>query len=130
MHFVIPFFVLTLTGAIKNVPAALEEAARNLGSSRWRAFTAVTLPLTVPGLLSATLLTLTVTLSSFLFPLLLGGGHVQMVANLIYDKMLSSFDMPAAAAMSMLFLLLSLIPLCGFALIRRSLSPRLGGGRR
>jgi hypothetical protein len=30
----------------------------------------------------------------------------------------------------MLFLLLSLIPLCGFALIRRSLSPRLGGARR
>jgi putative spermidine/putrescine transport system permease protein len=130
VHFVIPFFVLTLTAAIKNVPTALEEAARNLGGSRWRAFLAVTFPLSFPGLLSAILLTLTVTLSSFLFPLLLGGGRVQMVANLIYDKMLSSFDMPAASAMSMLFLLFSLIPLCGFAMIRLGLSRRLGGGRR
>ena len=130
VHFVIPFFVLTLTGAIKNVPMALEEAARNLGGSRWAAFITVTAPLSFPGLLSALLLTLTVTLSSFLFPLLLGGGRVQMVANLIYDKMLSSFDMPAASAMSMLFLLLSLIPLAGFGMIRLGLSRRLGGGRR
>jgi putative spermidine/putrescine transport system permease protein len=130
VHFVIPFFVLTLTGAIKNVPMALEEAARNLGGSRWRAFMTVTAPMSFPGFLSAVLLTLTVTLSSFLFPLLLGGGRVQMVANLIYDKMLSSFDMPAASAMSMLFLLFSLIPLFAFAVIRLRLSRRLGGHRR
>ena len=118
VHFVLPFFVFTLFGAINAVPLALEEAARNLGGGRWQAFRQVTFPLSRAGLVSAALLTFTVTLSSFLFPLLLGGGRVQMVASLIYDKMQNSFDMPAAAAMSILFLLLSLVPLAAIALLR------------
>ena len=126
VHFVMPFFVFTLFGAITAVPPALEEAARNLGGRRWQAFTAVTFPLSLPGLVSATLLTFTITLSSFLFPLLLGGGRVQMVASLIYDKMQNSFDMPAAAAMSVLFLILSLLPLGAIALVRTMAGPRLG----
>ncbi|HWK47623.1 MAG TPA: ABC transporter permease [Stellaceae bacterium] len=130
VHFVIPFFVLTLFGTIKNIPMALEEAARNLGGRRWRAFTSVTLPLSLPGLVSAMLLTFTVTVSSFLFPLLLGGGRVQMAANLIYDKMENSFDMPVAATISILFLLVSLVPLSAFSLLRMGLGRRFGGTRR
>jgi putative spermidine/putrescine transport system permease protein len=130
VHFVIPFFVLTLFATIRNIPASLEEAARNLGGRRWQAFWRVTLPLSLPGLISALLLTFTITLSSFLFPLLLGGGRVQMVASLIYDKMQNSFDMPASAAMSLLFLLLSLIPLSAISLVRSTLGRRFGGSRR
>lgn len=130
IHFVVPFFVLTLLGAMKNIPPALEEAARNNGASRWRAFTAVTLPLSMPGLFSAIMLSFTVTLSSFLFPLLLGGGRVEMAANLIYDKMQSSFDLPAAAAMSLLFLAFSLIPIMAFSLLRSLMGRRFGGVRR
>lgn len=130
VHFVIPFFVLTLFGAIRAVPASLEEAARNLGGGRWQAFGLVTFPLSLPGLVSAFLLTFTITLSSFLFPLLLGGGRVQMVASLIYDKMQSSFDMPSAAAMSVLFLALSLVPLSAISLVRAGLGRRFGGARR
>lgn len=130
VHFVVPFFVLTLFGAIRAVPPTLEEAARNLGGGRWAAFAHVTLPLSLPGLVSALVLTFTITLSSFLFPLLLGGGRVQMVATLIYDKMQSSFDMPAAAAMSVLFLVLSLVPLSAISLARAGLGRRFGGVRR
>ena len=118
VHFVLPFFVFTLFGAINAVPPALEEAARNLGGGRWQAFARVTFPLSLPGLVGAALLTFTVTLSSFLFPLLLGGGRVQMAASLIYDKMQNSFDMPTAAAMSILFLLLALLPLGAVGLVR------------
>jgi putative spermidine/putrescine transport system permease protein len=113
-----PLFVLTLFGAIGAVPSVLEEAARNLGAGRWQAFARITFRLSLPGLVSAMLLTFTITLSSFLFPLLLGGGRVQMVASLIYDSLQSSFDMPTAAAMSVLFLVLSLLPLSAIALAR------------
>ena len=128
VHFVLPFFVFTLFGAINAVSPALEEAARNLGGGRWQAFALVTFPLSLPGLVGASLLTFTVTLSSFLFPLLLGGGRVQMVASLIYDKMQNSFDMPAAAAMSFLFLLLSLLPLLAVALVRAAAGRRAARG--
>ncbi|MEI4473865.1 ABC transporter permease [Frigidibacter sp. MR17.24] len=130
VHFILPFFVLTLLGAIKNIPATLEEAARSHGASRWEAFRTVTLPLSVPGLVSASLLAFTLAISSFLFPLLLGGGRVQMFANLIYDRIQSSFDMPTAAAMAMIFLIFALIPIALLNLIRGRLSRRFGGTRR
>lgn len=129
VHFVLPFFVLTLFGSIRGVPVALEEAGRNLGGSRLRTFLAVTAPLSLPGLVGAILLTFTITLSSFLFPLLLGGGRVHMVASLIFDKMQSSFDMPSAAAMSLLFLVLSLVPLTAISLLRVGFGRRPGAVR-
>lgn len=129
VHFVIPFFVMTLFGALKAVPVALEEAARNLGCRRLHAFAAVTFPMSLPGLVSALLLTFTITVSAFLFPLLLGGGRVQMAANLIYDKMQNSFDTPAAAAICMLFLLVALLPVAGLTLASRALGRRFGGQR-
>lgn len=127
VHFVIPFFVMTLYGAIRTVPTTLEDAARNLGSPRLRAFLSITFPLSLPGLVSAVLLTFTVTISSFLFPLLLGGGRVQMAANLIYDKMQNSFDTPVAATISILFLLTALAPVLVLAVFHRTLGRRFGG---
>jgi putative spermidine/putrescine transport system permease protein len=68
VHFLLPFFVLTLLAALKNIPVSLEESARNLGASRARAFLHVVLPLSVPGLISAASLSFAGALSAFLFP--------------------------------------------------------------
>lgn len=130
IHFSVPFFVFTMLGAIKNIPPALEEAARSHGASRLRAFLEVTLPLSVPGLISAIVLTFSVTISAFLFPLLLGGGRVIMAANLIYERLNSTFNMPAAAAMSFLFLAIALLPILVLSGIRAMLGRRFGGTRR
>lgn len=123
-HFLLPFFVLTLFGGLKTVPATLEEAARNLGASRLRSFLAVTLPLSVPGLIAASTLTFAVALSSFLFPALLGGGRNPMAANLIYMKILDAFDIPAAAAMAVLFLLIALVCVGLLGLVERTVHRR------
>jgi putative spermidine/putrescine transport system permease protein len=124
LHFLLPFFVLTLFGALKNISPALEEAARNLGGTRWQAALHVTLPLSAPGLVGAAMLVFTLALSSFLFPLLLGGGRVQMAANLIYDKMLASFDIPGAGAMALLFLMLALGVIALFSALQHRLLAR------
>ena len=67
VHFVLPFFVLTLFSAIRNIPETLESAARNLGASRWSAFWYVTLPLSAPGLVTSAALAFALSLSAFLF---------------------------------------------------------------
>jgi len=128
-HFLLPFFVLTLFGGLKTVPATLEEAARNLGASRLRSFLAVTLPLSVPGLMAAATLTYAVALSSFLFPALLGGGRTLMAANLIYQKILDVFDIPAAAAMAALFLVIALTCVLLFGLAERLVQRRFPTAR-
>jgi putative spermidine/putrescine transport system permease protein len=108
VHFLLPFFVLTLLAALKNIPASLEEAAHNLGATRWRVFMHVVLPLSIPGLVSAGSLSFAGALSAFLFPELLGGGRVHMASNVIYETILTDFNLPRVAAMAALFLVLAL----------------------
>jgi putative spermidine/putrescine transport system permease protein len=119
VHFLLPFFVLTLLGALKNIPTSLEEAARNLGASRWRVFVNVVLPLSVPGLLSAASLSFAGALSAFLFPELLGGGRVHMASNVIYETILTDLNLPRVAAMAALFLVLALSAFAVLAIVQR-----------
>ena len=122
VHFLLPFFVLTLLAALKNIPVSLEEAARNLGASRGRVFLYVVLPLSVPGLVSAASLSFAGALSAFLFPELLGGGRVHMASNVIYETILTDFNLPRVAAMAGLFLILALAALALLSAAQRSTS--------
>jgi putative spermidine/putrescine transport system permease protein len=122
VHFLLPFFVLTLLAALKNIPVSLEEAARNLGASRGRVFLHVVLPLSVPGLVSAASLSFAGALSAFLFPELLGGGRVHMASNVIYETILTDFNLPRVAAMAGLFLILALAALAFLGAVQRSTS--------
>jgi putative spermidine/putrescine transport system permease protein len=124
LNFMLPFFVLTLFGAIRLIPASLEAAARNLGAGRMRVFLHVTLPLSLPGLAAATTLAFALSLSAFLFPQLLGGGRVQVMATLVYERILTSYDIPGAAALAVLFLLLVLVLLALAAAAQRLVARR------
>jgi len=119
LNFSMPFFVLTLFGALQAIPVSLEHAARNLGASRLSTFVHVTLPLAVPGLLAAGSLVFAISLAAFLFPELLGGGKVQVSASYIYERIQTDYDIPAAAAISVLFLVLTGLAFGAFALLRR-----------
>ena len=122
VHFLLPFFVLTLLAALKNIPVSLEEAARNLGAGRWRVFVHVVLPLSVPGLVAAASLSFAGALSAFLFPELLGGGRVHMASNVIYETIVTDFNLPRVAAMAALFLVLALAALALLGAVQRSTS--------
>lgn len=127
LNFVLPFFVLTLFGALKTIPTTLEDAARNLGASRLRTFINVTLPLSLPGLTVSTSLCFAMTLGSFLFPQMLGGGRVQVLATQIYDRIQTSYNIPEAAALAFLFLLLVVIIFALSAGLRRVIARRYAG---
>jgi putative spermidine/putrescine transport system permease protein len=126
LNFVLPFFVLTLFGALRAIPDTLESAARNLGASRPRAFLHVTLPLSMPGVVASTFLSFALSLGAFLFPQMLGGGRVQVMATAIYDRIQTSYDIPAAAALAMIFLVLMLLLLSLLAVGRRAVGRIVG----
>ena len=77
------------------------------------------LALSVPGLLSAASLSFAGALSAFLFPELLGGGRVHMAANVIYETILTDYNLPRVAAMAALFLVLALASFTILGLIQR-----------
>jgi len=128
VHFLLPFFVLTVVGGIRNVPRALEEASRDLGCGPARTFMRVTLPLSLPAVAEGMALSLALALSAFLFPLMLGGGRVRLVANYIYDQIFVAFDIPFAAVVSAGFLVCSCAALLVMTGLQRLLLRRFATG--
>lgn len=113
VHFSMPTMILLLAAAISHVDPAYERAAASLGATPARVFWRVTLPLSMPGVVSGSLIVFAWTLSAFPTPELLGGGKVKMIANAVKDLALDSFNWPGGAAFAMVALLLTLALLAG-----------------
>jgi putative spermidine/putrescine transport system permease protein len=108
VHFSMPTMILILAAALSHIDPAYERAAASLGARPLRVFWRVTLPLSLPGIVSGGLIVFAWTLSAFPTPELLGGGKVKMIANVVKDLGLDSFNWPGAAAFAMLALALTL----------------------
>lgn len=103
-----PVCYLMLKGLLKNVDPSLEEAARDMGASRWKVFTSVTFPLLLPGLGNAFLVTFIESVADFANPMLIGGDF-DTLATTIYLQVTGSYDSTGAAAMSVILLSLTLV---------------------
>ena len=87
VHILLPFMIFPLLSVITQLPADLREAAADLGANRWQTLRRVTLPLTLPGIVSGCQIVFTLTISAFVTPFLMGGGKVQILSGLIYRDM-------------------------------------------
>ena len=108
LHTVLPLVTLTMIGTIQTVSPRLEEAAMSLGAPAWRTFVSVTLPLSVPGILSAGIIGYAFSISNLVVPLLLGRGFVVMISNLIYFRFSEVGNFPSGAALSIIMLVVAL----------------------
>ncbi len=100
----LPLMVLPLASALGAMDLRLAEASHALGASAWRTWWRVTLPLSVPGLLSGTLLVFTGAVSAFVVQTLVGGGQLMYMPFYIYQQAIQAQDYPFAAAIAMILL--------------------------
>jgi spermidine/putrescine transport system permease protein len=98
-YFSLPFAVITLYASLEKMEWALVDAAADLGASPARAFWHVTLPQTVPGVISATVLTFVPLTGMFFVPMLVGDASSTMIAPLIANQM-QAFQLGLGAALS------------------------------
>lgn len=103
-----PVAYLLLTGLLKRIDPSLEEAARNMGASRWKTFRTVTLPLMAPGLANAFLLTFIETVADFSNPMVIGGNY-STLATQIYLQAIGNYDMQGGAAVAVILLSISIL---------------------
>ena len=96
-----PLMVLPLVTALSKIDVSFEQAARSLGAGRARVFREITLPLSLPGIVGGTLLVLMAHLTSFVTPLLLGQGKVQVYSTLAYQQAIEVLDYPFASAFAL-----------------------------
>lgn len=103
-----PVAYLNLRGMIQALDPALDEAATNLGAGKWRIFFTVTLPMLLPGLASSFLLLFVESVADLGNPLVLGGNY-EVLATRIYVSVIGLYNTTAAAVLSLILLVPSLI---------------------
>jgi putative spermidine/putrescine transport system permease protein len=121
VHVTMPIMVLMLATGLSHIDPAYEKAATSLGAGPIRAFTTVTLPLSLPGIVASLTTAFAWTFSAFATPQLIGGGRVSTVATLVYQLGFSSLNFPFAAALSVAGLVLTLLLLAALKRMTRSL---------
>lgn len=110
---------LVISGAVRGTDTVLEDAARNLGLSEGRIFFQVTLPMMLPEISAAALLTFLASMADFTTPLIIGGGFRTLASDL-YVQITGLYDIKTASITG-IFLL---VP-CFFAfLLQRFLTDR------
>ena len=102
-----PVCYMMLKGLLKNIDPSLEEAARDMGASRWKVFADVTLPLMLPGLGNAFLVTFIESIADFANPMIIGGSY-DTLATTIYLQITGAYDKSGAVAMAVVLLLITL----------------------
>ena len=107
----LPFMVLPLYATLEKLDHSLLEAAADLGSSPWRAFFDVTLPLSMPGVVAGSMLVFIPAVGEFVIPSLLGGADNLMIGRVLWDEFFSNRDWPVASAVAIAFLVFLVGPI-------------------
>ncbi len=109
----LPFAILPLYVSIDRLDPALVHAARDLYANGRAAFIHVTLPLTMPGIIAAGLLTFIPAIGDFVTPDLLGGAQTTTIAKIVQTLFLSARDWPFGAALGFLLIVVTIVGTVG-----------------
>jgi iron(III) transport system permease protein len=104
-----PIAFMVTVGVVEGISPRLEEAAQMLRADPWLTFKTVTLPLMRPGLAAAFILCFIESLADFGNPLVLGGAYEVLSTEIYFAIAGSQNDVPRAAGLSMVLLLLTLL---------------------
>ena len=114
----LPFMVLPLYAALEKLDRSLLEAAADLGAGPCRAFLAITLPLSLPGIVAGCLLVFIPAVGEFVIPDLLGGTETLMIGKVLWDEFFANSDWPLASAVAVLMLVVLLAPIALYQRLR------------
>ena len=121
----LPFAILPLYVSIDRLDPALVGAARDLYASGRQAFLHVTLPLTMPGIIAAAILTFIPAIGDFVTPDLLGGASTTTIAKVVQELFLEGRDWPYGSALGFILMLITLV---GTFIALRTLRREVVGG--
>jgi spermidine/putrescine transport system permease protein len=109
IYIMFPFMVLPLYTSIEKLDRGILEAAADLGAGPVKKFLKVTLPLTMGGIMSGSLLVFVPSLGLFFITDLMGGSKVVLMSNLIKNQFLTARDWPFGAAISVILIIVMIV---------------------
>lgn len=105
----IPFMILQIHTSLSKMDKSLIEAASDLGANKLQCFLRVTLPLSLPGVISGITLVFLPAVSSFFIPKLLGGGQFVLIGNVIESQFLTAGNWNFGSAISLIMAVIIMI---------------------
>lgn len=120
-----PFAILPIYVSLQKIDRSLLEAATDLGASPLESFFRVTLPLTIPGIIAASLIIFIPTVGDYVTPSLVGGSDGKMIANLIQVQFGAANDWPLGATYSLIAMLFVGLVSVVFVLLMRGVGNRI-----
>jgi putative spermidine/putrescine transport system permease protein len=104
----IPFSILAIFATLQTINQSFARAAAVHGATSFQIFMRVTLPLSIPGIVSGALIVFALSMAGFVVPFLIGGGRVSVIPLLVFQYTLQLFDWPGAAALGVILFVLTL----------------------
>jgi spermidine/putrescine transport system permease protein len=113
----LPFTVLPIFTALKQIPQALLDASFDLGASPFSTFRRVVFPLTVPGVVSGSVFTYVLALGDFVTAQMVGGPNAFSFGKIIFSQFGIAYNWPMGAALGAILLIVCLALIAGAGLI-------------
>jgi putrescine transport system permease protein len=107
----LPFMILPLYANLSKLDLRYLEAAADLGTSPFKAFWLITVPLSKAGIIAGCMLVFIPAVGEFVIPELLGGPSTLMIGRVLWDEFFSNNDWPMASAVAIVMILLILVPM-------------------
>lgn len=107
----LPFMILPLYANLVKMDFRLLEAAYDLGTTPFKAFWLVTVPLSKAGIIAGFMLVFIPCVGEFVIPSLLGGPENYMIGRVVWDEMFTANDWPKATALAVVMIAIIVVPL-------------------
>ena len=107
LQLLLPLMILSLVGALENVPRDAVSAARILGANGFQVFAKVILPLTREGFAVGGTLVFAGSMTAYITPAVLGGAKVLMLETLLYQRVSVANDLTSAAIIAAILIAMS-----------------------
>jgi len=107
----LPFMILPLYANLSKLDLRYLEAAADLGTSPFKAFWLITVPLSKAGIIAGSMLVFIPAVGEYVIPELLGGPDTLMIGRVLWDEFFSNNDWPMASSVAVVMILLILLPM-------------------
>ena len=119
-HVLLPYMVLNVYSTMEGIDRNLVQVAQVMGAKPTRAFWEIFFPLSVPGIMSGSMLVFILSLGYFITPSLLGGARDMTISMLIQNNISNTLNWSLASALALVLFLITLLLLGGLFFLMRN----------
>jgi spermidine/putrescine transport system permease protein len=105
----LPLMIFPIYVTMERMDRTLMEASKDLGAGRWATFRQITLPITLPGLITGSILVFIPLMGEYVVPAILGYSRVFLIGNQLVLQFLEARDWPQGAAKAVVLILIMLV---------------------